>query len=250
MKALRANGYFTLRDQIKAAARVPLAFEPGTRFLYGFASELTARLLEVLCDKPAEQVIKEMLFEPLDMDSSANFLFGDLESRLVKNYYLKPGKTLARSWLVWPFRIKYTKLPLSGLLERFPALPAHYQLSWLHKVDADAGKRWHTQWRTYSRKKNHRSDPYEYPDSNYDKGRFLQWLSCRIRLRIWYAYPDEPLRRSAQGMLGQFGWTGGSGTWAECDPGNRTFHCIYAHLQPNLEQYHHLRMREVAYGCL
>ena len=41
-------------------------------------------------------------------------------------------------------------------------------------MDADAGKRWHTQWRTYSRKKNHRSDPYEYPDSNYDKGRFLQ----------------------------------------------------------------------------
>ena len=76
MKALRANGYFTLRDQIKAAARVPLAFEPGTRFLYGFASELTAGLLEVLCDKPAEQVIKEMLFEPLDMDSSETLNHG------------------------------------------------------------------------------------------------------------------------------------------------------------------------------
>lgn len=49
MSQLRANGYFTLREQIRAASRVPLAFEPGTRFLYGFASELTAGLLEVLC---------------------------------------------------------------------------------------------------------------------------------------------------------------------------------------------------------
>ena len=80
MKELREKGYFTLRDQIRAASRVPLAFEPGTRFLYGFASELTAGLLEALCGKPAELVIREMLFEPLGMDSSANFLFGDLES--------------------------------------------------------------------------------------------------------------------------------------------------------------------------
>ena len=40
--------YFTLREQIRAMAEVPLAFEPGERWLYGFASELAAGLLEVL----------------------------------------------------------------------------------------------------------------------------------------------------------------------------------------------------------
>ena len=44
-----------------------------------------AGLIEVLSGKPAELVIREMLFEPLDMESSANFLFNDLESRLVKD---------------------------------------------------------------------------------------------------------------------------------------------------------------------
>lgn len=49
---------------------------------------------------------------------------------------------------------------------------------------------------------------------------------------------------------GQVCWTGGSGTWAECDP-ETGLSIVYMHnLQPNLEQYHHLRMREVAYGCL
>ncbi|MBQ5402671.1 MAG: serine hydrolase, partial [Bacteroidales bacterium] len=52
------------------------------------------------------------------------------------------------------------------------------------------------------------------------------------------------------GTLGNFGWTGGSGTWAEADPTEGTS-IVYMHnLQPNLEVYHHLRMRAVAYGCL
>ena len=52
------------------------------------------------------------------------------------------------------------------------------------------------------------------------------------------------------GSLGQFGWTGGSGTWAESDP-SEGVSIVYMHnLQPNLEEYHHLRMRATAYGCL
>ncbi|MBR4827772.1 MAG: serine hydrolase, partial [Oscillospiraceae bacterium] len=52
------------------------------------------------------------------------------------------------------------------------------------------------------------------------------------------------------GSLGQFGWTGGSGTWAEADPSEGTS-IVYMHnVQPNHEEYHHIRMRDVAYGCL
>ena len=52
------------------------------------------------------------------------------------------------------------------------------------------------------------------------------------------------------GSLGAFGWTGGSGTWAESDP-SEGVSIVYMHnLQPNLEEYHHLRMRAAAYGSL
>ena len=52
------------------------------------------------------------------------------------------------------------------------------------------------------------------------------------------------------GSLGAFGWTGGSGTWAEADP-SEGVSIVYMHnIQPNLEEYHHLRMRATAYGCL
>ena len=95
MKRLRDRGHYTLREEIREMSSIPLAFEPGSHFLYGFSSELAAGLLEVICGKPAEVVIKEMLFEPLEMTSSANYLVGDMGDRLVKNYYLREGKKLS-----------------------------------------------------------------------------------------------------------------------------------------------------------
>ena len=250
MKALRANGYFTLRDQIKAAARVPLAFEPGTRFLYGFASELTAGLLEVLCDKPAEQIIKEMLFEPLDMDSSANFLFGDLESRLVKNYYLKPGKTLADpDCLTVPDKVHEASFvgPLGTVpgfarvitnCRDYTKLMQMLANGGIHNGEHILGRKTidliRTNTLTPTMIKEDFSNDYL---AGYGYGYGMRTLMNR--------YEGQH-----NGMLGQFGWTGGSGTWAECDP-ETGLSIVYMHnLQPNLEQYHHLRMREVAYGCL
>lgn len=68
-----------------------------------------------------------------------------------------------------------------------------------------------------------------------------------------YGYGVRTLRNLYEGQhngsLGAFGWTGGSGTWAESDP-SEGLSIVYMHnLQPNLEEYHHLRMRAVAYGC-
>ena len=60
----------------------------------------------------------------------------------------------------------------------------------------------------------------------------------------------NPYQGQHNGSMGAFGWTGGSGTWAEADP-SEGVSIVYMHnLQPNLEEYHHLRMRAVAYGCL
>jgi len=52
------------------------------------------------------------------------------------------------------------------------------------------------------------------------------------------------------GSLGAFGWTGGSGIWAEADP-KEGVSIVYMHnMMPNEELYHHHRVRAVAYGCL
>ena len=249
MKELREKGYFTLRDQIRAASRVPLAFEPGTRFLYGFASELTAGLLEEICGKSAELVLREMLFEPLGMDSSANFLWGDLKERLVKDYYLKPGKSLGDPdafFVPDPAREALFVGPL-GTVPGFSRVITNCRdYTKLMQMLACGG--------SYNGVKLLGRKTIDLMRSNALSPRMLQEdFSNNYLAGYGYGYGVRILldRYAGQhdGFPGQFGWTGGSGTWAEASP-EEGLSIVYMHnLQPNLEEYHHLRMRAVAYGA-
>jgi CubicO group peptidase (beta-lactamase class C family) len=50
--------------------------------------------------------------------------------------------------------------------------------------------------------------------------------------------------------IGEFGWTGALGTYVSIDP-SEGFSLVYMHqMIPNMEEYYHLRVRSVAYGCL
>ena len=87
---LRANvGEYTLQQEIKAMAEVPVAFDPGTHWLYGFGHELVAGLIEVVSGKGVGQFLKEELFEPLDMKNTGYHYFGDIRERMVTTYLLK-----------------------------------------------------------------------------------------------------------------------------------------------------------------
>lgn len=49
---------------------------------------------------------------------------------------------------------------------------------------------------------------------------------------------------------GEFGWTGAAGTWTSIDPAHK-FSVVYMqNMFPNNEEYHHMRVRAVAYGML
>ena len=47
--------------------RLPLAFEPGERWMYGFSIDVLGAVLEVLSGKSLGEYLKENLFDPLGM---------------------------------------------------------------------------------------------------------------------------------------------------------------------------------------
>ncbi|WP_307500054.1 serine hydrolase [Paenibacillus brasilensis] len=54
----------------------------------------------------------------------------------------------------------------------------------------------------------------------------------------------------ANSSIGEFGWSGAAGTWVSIDPSEH-FSVVYMHqLDPNMGEYHHLRVRAAAYICL
>ena len=241
---------YTLREQIRVISEVPLAFEPGTRWLYGFASELTAGLIEVLTGMRAELALKKLLFEPLGMDSSANYLCGDLEKRLVKNYFLNKGKKLGEPGALYIKNV--TEGP--GMVGELGKVPGFQRVitnctdyTKLMQMLANGGVLGDERFMGRKTIDLMRSNTITQKMIDEDfTNDYLAGYGYGFGVRTLL----DKGKGNHNGTLGNFGWTGGSGTWAEADPTEGTS-IVYMHnLQPNLEVYHHLRMRAVAYGCL
>ena len=55
---------------INDLSSLPLAYQPGTRWNYGVSSDLLGALLELICKQPLDEICKNELFTPLEMDNT------------------------------------------------------------------------------------------------------------------------------------------------------------------------------------
>lgn len=78
-------------DVIKALAKEPLIFEPGTHFKYGACHDVLGALIEVLSGKTFGAYLKENIFDRIGM-SDTSFVLKD-EKRFCKLYNNFNGKT-------------------------------------------------------------------------------------------------------------------------------------------------------------
>jgi len=77
----------TLAEFCDKLATLPLAFEPGSQYLYGQSYDVLARVIEVASGMPLDAFLKERIFKPLKMDDTGYRVTGRDISRLV---YLTP----------------------------------------------------------------------------------------------------------------------------------------------------------------
>jgi CubicO group peptidase (beta-lactamase class C family) len=61
----RSDG--TLADLVTGLAGIPLAADPGARWIYGVSTDVVGYLCEVLSGQPFDQYLRERIFEPLGM---------------------------------------------------------------------------------------------------------------------------------------------------------------------------------------
>ena len=57
----------SLEQAIKTIAEFPLAFEPGSQWQYSVATDVLARVIEVILERPLQEILSEMVFQPLGM---------------------------------------------------------------------------------------------------------------------------------------------------------------------------------------
>ena len=64
----------SLEEMIHRLAKLPLLYQPGTRWVYGVSMDIQGYLVEKLSGKPFPQFLKERIFDPLGMSDTGFYV--------------------------------------------------------------------------------------------------------------------------------------------------------------------------------
>ena len=87
-------GTDTLAQFVEKLAKVPLLYEPGSRWSYSLATDVCGHLIEVISGQPLEDFLIERLFKPLEMPDTRFSVPDDKLERFAACYERAPDKTL------------------------------------------------------------------------------------------------------------------------------------------------------------
>ena len=76
----------TLEEFMEKLAKVPLAYQPGERWLYSLSTDVCGALVERISGKRFDRYLQEEIFEPLGMKDTAFTVAADKQSRFAANY--------------------------------------------------------------------------------------------------------------------------------------------------------------------
>jgi CubicO group peptidase (beta-lactamase class C family) len=80
-----------LAGSVDAWAQLPLAFNPGSEWLYSVSTDVLGRLVEVVSGQPLDQFFAERIFGPLGMADTGFFVDEDRRHRLAALYAMPAG---------------------------------------------------------------------------------------------------------------------------------------------------------------
>lgn len=87
----------TLEQRTTALAKMPLAFDPGSKWNYSFSPDVVGRLVEVLSGKTLDVYLNEYIFTPLQMNNSGYNLDEQQRKRVQTVYAFAADSTLKRT---------------------------------------------------------------------------------------------------------------------------------------------------------
>ena len=76
---------------VNLVGQLPLAFEPGERWMYGFSIDVLGAVIEVLTGKSLGEYLKENVFDPLGMTDTGFFVPADKLERIATLYNINEG---------------------------------------------------------------------------------------------------------------------------------------------------------------
>lgn len=91
-----AGNQFSTREMADRLAALPLAFQPGTRWMYGTSADVLGALIEEAAGMPLSELFRREIFEPLGMNDTGFYVPEDKLSRFAAVYNGEKGGALER----------------------------------------------------------------------------------------------------------------------------------------------------------
>jgi len=83
----------SLTEMVAALAEIPLAYQPGTRFLYSISTDVLARLVEVWSGESFGEFIRRRILNPLSMSDTGFYVPDTEQHRMAAHYVAQTPKT-------------------------------------------------------------------------------------------------------------------------------------------------------------
>ena len=235
-------GDYTLRDDIRAMAQVPVRFDPASHWLYGFGHELVAGMIEVASGMTVGEFLQKEIFDPLGMTSTGYRYFGDTRERMVTPYIRHEDGTMEPTTGFFDMRHEPGAKYEAGGAGLFSTVNDYLTFTQMLACGGEyKGERIIGRKTIDLMRQNHLTEAQlkDFRNSYLDGSGY--GLGVRTLM--------EPGRMS-NSSVGEFGWTGYMGTYVAIDPSEKAS-VVYMHnLVPNMEEYTHHRVRNIAFGML
>ena len=94
--------YFADRDEpvgetVRRMAALPFDAQPGTRFVYGYSTDILGAVIEVVSGEPLDVFLSKSILGPLDMHDTHFYLPEEKSGRLATVYSVRSDGTLERA---------------------------------------------------------------------------------------------------------------------------------------------------------
>jgi CubicO group peptidase (beta-lactamase class C family) len=225
-------------------AGMPLAFQPGTRWRYGYNIEVLGRVIEVISGQPLAQFMRERIFEPLGMVDTDFCVPAEKLERLAAVYgHPENPETLKR--LDMPARVEMPDLQSGGggLVSTLPDYARFLQML-VNRGELN-GVRLLSPRSVAMYSVNYAPEqalPYGFRENDSYHAGYGFSLGTRVLL--------DPSKTGMYGSVGEFGWDGAFSTYFWVDPREDLYGLLMLQHAPNAYYPIALQFKALAYQAL
>jgi CubicO group peptidase (beta-lactamase class C family) len=234
----------TLAEEAKKLAELPLAFQPGTRWLYGPSVDVQALLVETLSGIPFDQYLQQRIFAPLGMKNTRYVLRAKDKARLAALYDWHEDGSLTREPDAEAFEFNSRD---------WPAKPGSYGLvSTLDDYMRFA--RMLQNGGTFEGKRILKPDTVRLmaTDAMPPGVTDTSWLPSKGRVGFGIDFAVRVLppadAKEASGAVGEFFWDGAADTLFWVDPKNKITAVLFTQYKPFGKVPLHKAFRDAVYS--